>query len=94
VSGDVLTAPAADHPCTVHGYHYPRPARSVRHHIWPQEFSGPTVEANLVWVCDTGHYTVHAVLDALLAGRRVPRSTRAEQRLALLGFDRITRHAL
>lgn len=76
--------------CIVHGYHYPRPTRTVRHHIWPQEYGGPTTEENLVWVCDTGHYNIHNMIDWLL-GHNVPKPkvTRMEARLADVGFRSI-----
>jgi hypothetical protein len=75
--------------CTVHGYHRPTPLRTVLHHILPQEYGGPTVAANLVKVCDTGHYNIHACLDALLAGKPMPGGTRREKALARQGLDQI-----
>lgn len=85
---DVLTVPGNQ--CVVHGYHRPRPNRTVKHHIWPQEFGGPTVPANLVLVCDTGHYNIHARIDWLL-GKNMPepKVTRTERRLADQGFKAI-----
>lgn len=92
---ELLTAAASRYPCKVHGYHWPRPSRSVKHHIWPQEYGGPTVPDNLVWTCDTGHYNIHALLDAMLAGTPLlPHATREEKRLAGLGLSRIGRRAL
>lgn len=90
-----LTAPYAEHPCVVHKSHYPRPLRSVKHHIWPQEFGGPTVEVNLVWVCDTGHYNIHHYLDKLRRGEPIPHTIHGrELELARIGWDRIQRNAL
>jgi len=75
--------------CEVHKYHWPVPLRTVKHHIHPQEFGGPTTPANLVKVCDNGHYSIHTVLDALLRGKTPPKSTRRERQLAELGFTMI-----
>lgn len=87
--GGVLTL-AGNH-CTVHGYHYPEPLRTVQHHIWPKEDGGPTVTENLVLVCDTGHYSIHALLDILRTNQPLPKSkgTRTERKLAYLGWKRI-----
>ena len=61
----------------------------MRHHIWPQEYGGPTRDDNLVSVCDTGHYNIHAVLDALIKGQTPPKATKKETQLAQLGYQRI-----
>lgn len=93
MSDQALTL-AGNH-CTVHGYHYPEPLRTVSHHIWPKEDGGPTVAENLVWVCDTGHYSIHALLDFLRAGGTpfvgLPKGqgTRTERKLAREGWKRI-----
>jgi len=83
----------AGNSCEVHKYHWPRPLRTVKHHIWPQEYGGPTVPTNLVLVCDTGHYNIHAVLDALLKGTTPPKTHKAEQSLALAGYAAIKKAA-
>lgn len=75
--------------CSVHRYHWPPLTRTVKHHIRPQEFGGPTTSANLVLVCDTGHYNIHAALDALLAGKTPPKVTRGELELARQGYAAI-----
>ena len=76
--------------CIVHGYHRPNPSRTVHHHIHPQEYGGKTVPENLVWVCDTGHYNIHSLLDALLAGATIEfKGTRLERKLAKQGYDAI-----
>lgn len=75
--------------CVVHGYHRPKPLRTVKHHIWPQEYGGPSTGENLVQVCDNGHYNIHAILTALIRSQPVPKGTRTETQLARLGFERI-----
>lgn len=80
--------------CTVHGYHYPKPLRTVIHHVWPREFGGPDVAANRVQTCDTGHYSIHTLLDQLRKGKPMVGGTRRERELARLGYDRIQRQAL
>lgn len=83
-----LLARRTQQPCAVHGYHRPKPLRTVQHHVWPKEYGGPTQPWNLVWVCDTGHYNIHTALDLLLAGQ-APIGTRAEVKLARLGHNRM-----
>ena len=38
------------------------------HHVQPLGLGGADVAANEVTLCANGHYSVHALLDALLAG--------------------------
>lgn len=79
--------------CVVHRYHWPPVQRTVRHHVWPLGMGGPDTAANLVNVCDTGHYSIHGALDALMRGEP-PKGTREERRQAGIGFDRIRRNAM
>lgn len=90
--------------------HRPLSVVFERHHIWPQEYDGPTVAANLVYICATAHNTTHAYLRAFIAANAV--LTRSQLRLnlpkwnyptaiqgyaydlAVLGYNRITRGAL
>jgi hypothetical protein len=75
--------------CQVHEYHWPKPRRSVKHHIFPQEFGGQTTPTNLVWTCDTGHYNIHDVLNYMLAneGKQPKGATKEERHYAQLGYD-------
>jgi len=80
-----LTIPG-DH-CVVHGYHYPKPVRTVKHHIIPLAHGGPDTAENLVDICDTGHYAIHEYLNDSLAGRAWTRTiTRADKKLAEQGL--------
>lgn len=80
---------AGDH-CVVHGYHWPTPLRTVRHHILPEAEGGKAVETNLVKTCDTGHYNIHDLLDLLLAGKPILHlGTRREREIATEGYKRI-----
>lgn len=73
--------------CTVHGFwHRPQPTRTVKHHILPQEYGGPTTPENLVLVCDTGHYNIHAALDAMIHKKPIPKVTRRELAIARQGY--------
>jgi hypothetical protein len=75
--------------CKVHGYHYPSPIRTVVHHIFPQEWGGKTIAENLVTVCDTGHYNIHAILADLVVHQGVQvdtKGTRTERALAFQGY--------
>lgn len=80
---------AGDH-CAVHGRHSPKPMRTVRHHVFPQEYGGPTTGANLVAVCDTGHYNIHFGIDAILNGAKTaPNKNVAEKALVVAGVAQI-----
>jgi hypothetical protein len=61
----------------------------VQHHIYPQEWGGPTVSSNLVEVCDTGHYNIHAILTLMVAGTPLDKNlgTKKEYALAKQGYD-------
>lgn len=72
--------------CVVHGYHWPKPLRTVKHHIVPEYLGGPDTKDNLVLVCDTGHYNIHRLLDLLRAGKPMEGGTRTERTYAHQGF--------
>jgi hypothetical protein len=76
--------------CTVHGYHWPEPLRTVKHHILPESEGGKATPDNLVLVCDTGHYSIHHILDIALATGKLPAlGTRKEREIASEGYRRI-----
>lgn len=76
--------------CVVHGYHWPRPARTVKHHIIPESVGGPTNPGNLLMVCDTGHYNIHEYIDAVLKGKdTLPKIHKRERFFALLALEYI-----
>lgn len=78
--------------CTVHRYHRPVPLRSVQHHIYPKEWGGETKKANLVWVCDTGHYNIHTILDQMIktaSDRRLKGWNKNEWSTAREGFTQM-----
>lgn len=77
--------------CTVHGYHWPKPQRTVGHHIHPLGYGGPDTAANVVKICDTGHYNVHTYLDARIARKPLPRVHRKERALAEAGYAAIVK---
>lgn len=74
--------------CQVHGSHRPGVVTVHHHHIQPEAMGGPTEPANLVTVCPTGHYNIHAAMAALVFGTPVPKVTREELRIATLGYQR------
>lgn len=51
--------------------HSPVAVLLEHHHIWPQEFDGPTVAENLIWICATTHNTVHTYLRLFLTAGKV-----------------------
>jgi hypothetical protein len=67
--------------CQCSARHSPAPVVLEYHHIWPQEFDGPTVPENRVWICATTHNTVHAYLRLFVAADAV--LPRAQLRIAL-----------
>lgn len=74
--------------CKVHGWHRPGVITVHHHHVQPEAMGGPTAPANMVVVCPTGHYNIHAALAALVFGHPIPKVTREELRLAKLGYQR------
>lgn len=81
--------------CVVHGYHWPKPLRTVSHHIHPLGDGGPDTMDNQVWVCDTGHYSIHTIYARLkqTSGQLalITGGTREERRLAMRGYEAFTR---
>lgn len=79
--------------------HAPEPKVLQVHHVWPREYGGPSVPANLVAVCGTCHDTVHAYLRHLMGhGGRQPADWRTYSRhareMAERGYRRIQANAL
>jgi hypothetical protein len=72
--------------------HRPTPLRFVWHHVLPQICGGQTVAANVVSLCDSCHYSVHALLWQLKVTNGGPLSSRrgtAQQRaIAQDGYQR------
>jgi HNH endonuclease len=77
--------------CDIARYHRPKPLRYVEHHILPQVCGGKTEAANLAGLCDSCHYSVHAVLWQLkLTGGRlelVKEGTLKQRDLAMRGYQ-------
>ena len=48
--------------CVAAPHHTPVPLRFVFHHVLPLAAGGLTTSANLVSVCDSCHYAIHAML--------------------------------
>ena len=53
-----------EHTCECVSYHSPRAYVPNHHHVLPVSWGGPTVEANLVWLCPNSHTAVHDLLNA------------------------------
>jgi hypothetical protein len=77
--------------CVVSSYHSPKPIRYVWHHILPQVCGGKTEATNLVSLCDSCHYAVHALLHDLKVNGRftIALSLRNRKRaaIALSGYN-------
>lgn len=83
--------------CGVHAHRHPVPIET--HHIWPQEFGGPTIEWNLEDVCSNGHGDTHYYLNLTLKHGygHVPATIARSfgwrvQHLARHGYDLISEH--
>lgn len=72
----------------MHNTHRPGVVTTHDHHIQPHAMGGTSDADNMVTICPTGHYNVHAAMAALVFDKPVPRVTKEELRLAQLGFDR------
>lgn len=74
--------------CAVVKDHRPRPQRFVWHHVMPKTCGGQTVPANLVSLCDSCHYAVHALLHSLALGHPLPpHESPGRRRIAQDGYD-------
>lgn len=84
--------------CQVHKHRDKAPVDL--HHIWPQEFGGPTVIENLVVVCSNGHRLIHEYLNLLNTnGGRVSWLKRRlygskVRKLGELGYARLLRRSI
>jgi 5-methylcytosine-specific restriction endonuclease McrA len=85
--------------------HQPTPLELNAHHIWPKEYGGPSVAANLVWLCPTAHVNVHELLRYMVKVKRPltwPETTALYDRpvslyawrIACEGYRRLTAQAL
>lgn len=78
--------------CAVSPAHNPTPLRFVWHHILPVACGGASTRANLVSLCDSCHYAVHALLWDLKQHEGVftipsPIRNRHRAAYAYLGYD-------
>lgn len=80
------TAPAAQQPCRLYGYHHPAPLRTQFHHSRPVYLQlrvyGRTVHPADTWLCGTCHDAVHETLDWLLGEGREPHPAPGRKTLA------------
>ena len=87
-------------PCQVHNKHIPNPHLNERHHVWPLGEGGPDIPENIVVVCPTGHFNIHALLKLfkLHAGpppyTELRQFTHGERNVAELGYVRLARGAM
>lgn len=56
----LLPGPAV---CVCVSVHVPRVHRFHVHHVQPRSWGGGDDPSNLVWLCPSGHYNVHALLN-------------------------------
>lgn len=60
-------AQATDKPCELHVYHRPVVVRTQGHHLFPlylqrRVYDGRILHHDLLWLCGTGHDSLHAWL--------------------------------
>lgn len=74
--------------CAVSPHHSPKPIRYVWHHILPRVCGGKTEVSNLVSLCDSCHYAVHALLhDLKVNGHFTIASTVRNKKRAAIALD-------
>jgi hypothetical protein len=75
--------------CSMSRAHRPVPLRYVWHHIKPQVCGGLTEPANVISLCDSCHYTIHALMWAAKSTGLVPHlGNKAQRKVAEVGYDR------
>ncbi len=110
MTGHPLTLQPPDTTCGCVTTHAPTNIQYERHHIWPQEFGGPSVPENLIYICSNTHNNIHAYLRAFAARKALLTTTQLRAdlpqwhyapsvqgyayQLACTGWDRIQRQAL
>ena len=78
--------------CVISTAHNPIPLRFVWHHIMPKACGGKTTKSNLVSLCDSCHYAIHALLWDLKTHEGLftiasPVRNRHRMAFAYLGYD-------
>jgi hypothetical protein len=65
------------------------------HHVWPQEYHGPSIPSNLVKICCNAHSDVHDLLNKMLRGKPFNLAEYGPnvRALALRGFTEIHAYA-
>jgi GrpB-like predicted nucleotidyltransferase (UPF0157 family) len=65
------------------------------HHVWPQEYHGPTQADNLVKICCNAHSNTHDLLNKMLRGKPFDLKSYSptERKLAQRGYDAIHAYA-
>ena len=68
--------------------HRPTPERYVWHHVLPKTCGGRSTKDNLVSLCDTAHYAIHAAMWDLAQGRPLnPHENPFIRRMAQRGYS-------
>jgi hypothetical protein len=64
-------------PCVLHRFHSPVTVINELHHAFPEYMQahlwGKTLDQTKISICATGHNTLHATINALMAGQPIPR---------------------
>lgn len=76
-------------PCTLHKRHTPRIWRTVSHHVIPQSWTQQLGQPDSIQVviCDTAHYAIHLLIDALRLGHPHPVMPKVYRDLAQEAID-------
>lgn len=76
--------------CSVSANHTPAPLRFIWHHVLPKSCGGATNAANLLSLCDSCHYAIHALMYQLkVNGKFTPNRKNGPLRMkyAQQGYD-------
>ncbi len=80
-------------PCECVNRHVPHPARTEKHHIYPQSYQRKAhnmiVDKETIPLYDTGHAAVHVAIEAMLDGKPYKLGNLYLRRIALDGVKRI-----
>lgn len=74
------------HTCSLQKYHWPPVTDTDLHHIIPREYKGPTVDKNLIELCNNCHRSIHEYIDTVLSLLVPPKITRAQRKVAEQGL--------
>jgi 5-methylcytosine-specific restriction endonuclease McrA len=66
------------------------------HHVWPQEFHGPSTPDNMVKICCNCHSNTHDLLNKMLRNKPFDFASYSptERRLAVSGYNQVMAYSM